>query len=615
MFCENCGHEMPDDSVFCTVCGSRVSQESIEEPKKEESQAEEERTDSLESQPREDVPKKKIKKEKKKKLVIAGVAGGTVLTAGIVGFAAKDQIQNWYLKSFASPEEYMAHVLEENTDQLIKNLANSYGAYIDLLQGENGQGSIGLELEAGDEISALLSMVDPSLADLKKISLDVDYLTQKDQAGVQLGLGINGADILHMNVLSDQSNEKIYMQIPEWSDLYLGVALDYMDAEFSKEDLEVLETVLEKMPSEEVLERLLTTYTGVLYDSLDQVTKTEKTISAQGVSQKYTALTASIDGKYAYDVQVALIQQLKKDQDIQKLCKEYGELMGVSDLSDQLDQELDALLSDLQEEKEFYLQTGTVADITVLVDSQGDIAGVECEILETGAAINYHMPVSGSQFGYEFTIEADGMDYMSLTGKGTIKSDKLNGTFDFSVDDSLLDGAQMSAVLFTVEVKNYDLKKAKEGNLNGSFEITSDAVSELQNAALELNFQGSGKESSVSGVIKYGAQEIFTVRLTSGKGSDVHQIDIPDDSKVIDAADESALYSYVQDIDLEAYLKEVLEKTGLELDYEYYLYGLGDSYDDSDDDFYSDYYYYDEEYYSDDYDDDYYLDYYSDYVF
>ncbi|MBR6922398.1 MAG: zinc-ribbon domain-containing protein [Clostridia bacterium] len=36
MFCKNCGAQIPDGSVFCTECGTRVQEEPVQEPVQEE---------------------------------------------------------------------------------------------------------------------------------------------------------------------------------------------------------------------------------------------------------------------------------------------------------------------------------------------------------------------------------------------------------------------------------------------------------------------------------------------------------------------------------------------------------------------------------------------------
>ncbi len=41
MFCKNCGAQIPDGSVFCTECGTRVQEEPVQEPVQEEPVAQE----------------------------------------------------------------------------------------------------------------------------------------------------------------------------------------------------------------------------------------------------------------------------------------------------------------------------------------------------------------------------------------------------------------------------------------------------------------------------------------------------------------------------------------------------------------------------------------------
>ena len=193
------------------------------------------------------------------------------------------------------------------------------------------------------------------------------------------------------------------------------------------------------------------------------------------------------------------------------------------------------------------------------------------------------MPENGSDFGYLLTIASDDINTYSLSGSGQIDGDKLNGTYELSLADSI------SAI---IEVKDYDTVSAKEGNLNGNYKITfpsSDTDNEddyyssiLENFALVLDLNSEKDSGSVALSIENAGSTLGTLSITGGAGEAVEIPDLASLKDVYDANNNDDMNAYAATLDFTS-IMDNLSKAGVPDEVITYILSGGSATEDSSD--------------------------------
>ena len=110
---------------------------------------------------------------------------------------------------------------------------------------------------------------------------------------------VGGNQLLDFTVLVDSENGYMYFNLPQLKEQYVKFDLstlmssgDYND---TTEAMEMLSTFFESLPDDETSTEIISRYLTVIVESVDDVEQESDTITANGVEQKCTKLTATID--------------------------------------------------------------------------------------------------------------------------------------------------------------------------------------------------------------------------------------------------------------------------------------------------------------------------------
>ena len=170
-----------------------------------------------------------------------------------------------------------------------------------------------------------------------------------------------------------------------------------------------------------------------------------------------------------------------------------------------------------------------------------------------------------------------------MSGSGQIDGDKLNGTYELSLADSI------SAI---IEVKDYDTVSAKEGNLNGNYKITfpsSDTDNEddyyssiLENFALVLDLNSEKDSGSVALSIENAGSTLGTLSITGGAGEAVEIPDLASLKDVYDANNNDDMNAYAATLDFTS-IMDNLSKAGVPDEVITYILSGGSATEDSSD--------------------------------
>ena len=514
-----------------------------------------------------------------------------ICTAALLGTAV--------IPSTAFAADDYASIEKNAWAEEVKNMASSYAASIEESQAlvSGMQSDISLKIE--DSGRSLLGFVAPfDISWLNDITLANTVSFTDGKEGLLMKVLLNDNQICSLEYYLDPESQDVYMRIPELSDKYfktnLKEATDQQASniesdieELTPDDTDVdiptdnfasaysdsislsaslMSDLSSALPEASVIETLLDKYGSMLFDNLTEGESSQETLTAGDISQDCTVYEGQISSADAVKTATELLEAAKSDSDIESILNTWNDKLSSDEnlyesFTTAVDKGLNALKdTDTSDSEDSYLST------KIWVDENGRIAGRALEIQEgdtTTPILTWQMPENGSDFGYLLTIASDDINTYSLSGSGQIDGDKLNGTYELSLADSI------SAI---IEVKDYDTVSAKEGNLNGNYKITfpsSDTDNEddyyssiLENFALVLDLNSEKDSGSVALSIENAGSTLGTLSITGGAGEAVEIPDLASLKDVYDANNNDDMNAYAATLDFTS-IMDNLSKAGV----------------------------------------------------
>lgn len=581
MFCIKCGSQVEDNNKFCAVCGAKVE---TEEPCVHENTATEEldsnfyeQSSSAEPLSVEQKPSKKVKKHmsKKKKTVIGSIVTAAVAVIAVGTFFAWDYITNFAVKTFSSPTGYYHYVENKNVDNLAASIGGAIG------KGKGGSIKAGCSetctIEVGDKVIDYIAdesgLSVEQLKWLSNASISCDFAMVDGVCSISEKSLVGGNQLLDFNVIVDSENGYMYFNLPQLKEQYVKFDLstlmssdDYND---TTEAMEMLSTFFESLPDDETSTEIISRYLTVIVESVDDVEQESDTITANGVEQKCTKLTATIDEDTVKSILKALIKEFKNDEQLENIVKSMLVATGTSkeDADDMYDELIDSLSS--ADKSINSLDIGEFEfEIVSWVDASGSVIGRQIEIDDSDFYIYYLTARNGKDVGLEICL-GDGYDKFQIVGGGKLDGDKLNGSYSV-----ILSGDK----LINVQVKDYDVVLAEDGYINGTFIVSftetaaelledeagldSDIAEILPHLSLVTVIKADEKSTWFEAAVNYDSEML--VKLTCDLLiTEPTAIVIPSD--VFEAKDESDLEQFFSDVDAEAFIQH-LKDAGIPVD-------------------------------------------------
>lgn len=534
-----------------------------------------------------------------------------ICTAALLGTAV--------IPSTAFAADDYASIEKNAWAEEVKNMASSYAASIEESQAlvSGMQSDISLKIE--DSGRSLLGFVAPfDISWLNDITLANTVSFTDGKEGLLMKVLLNDNQICSLEYYLDPESQDVYMRIPELSDKYfktnLKEAADQQASniesdieELTPDDTDVdiptdnfasaysdsislsaslMSDLSSALPEASVIEALLDKYGSMLFDNLTEGESSQETLTAGDISQDCTVYEGQISSADAVKTATELLEAAKSDSDIESILNTWNDKLSSGEnlyesFTTAVDKGLNALKdTDTSDSEDSYLST------KIWVDENGRIAGRALEIQEgdtTTPILTWQMPENGSDFGYLLTIASDDINTYSLSGSGQIDGDKLNGTYELSLANSI------SAI---IEVKDYDTVSAKESNLNGNYKITfpsSDTDNEddyyssiLENFALVLDLNSEKDSGSVALSIENAGSTLGTLSITGGAGEAVEIPDLASLKDVYDANNNDDMNAYAATLDFTS-IMDNLSKAGVPDEVITYILSGGSATEDSSD--------------------------------
>lgn len=611
MFCMYCGKPTEGEQKVCAECAAARSRtgapQSAPVTQKAEPFAEEAfQLNTPAAKPAK--PAKAAKKPGKVGLIVAAVAAVVVVAVLAVVLLAP----GFFARNFASPEDYMEHVEKKTVEQVADMVSDVYGSVAGKAEQKANGASLDVHLQMGDSLLSGLMMgmtgsdLDMDLSWLKDIALEIDAATEGDMAKGDIGIGLGSQRILTMSVLWDMAEQAAWIGIPELNDTYLSMDMDEiyeasgMDMADFMDQQENLEKVLEKLPSEEVINELLNKYMAIALSHIDDVEKDTKTVEVDDIEQELTELTAKIHEEDILEMAVDMLETLKDDKQAQELFAvvvELGTMMAPSyemvwndamgtyeyvpvtediDAQEMLEEFIDEGLDTLEDmiddaKKSNYIKVKTY------INNSDEVVGRTISVSGQEEEISYITVWDGDEFEFEALLGE-----VEITGKGSREKGLIEAEYVLNAE---------GMEVLTLEVSDWDEKQAEAGYLCGTlrlapsdmllneimYDLDYSVASMLSGSDLALEIDLNMTEESSAAGVKLMADRTMLLGVTfSVATSEGEKVSAPANevALIVDGMpNEEALQNWILDMDFDALLKN-LRAAGVPSD----LVGILESY-------------------------------------
>ena len=520
MYCKNCGSKLEEGYTFCKECGSPVENQTSEEISVQQTPVAEETpvvtlTDVDTSADGTVVEPAGKPKKSKKGIAIALAA---VIALGGVAFAARDAITAFFV-GFSSPEKQLQYSYAKLAGDISETYGDIYSEYEESVN-ESAGVDASIDLEVSETV---MNMISYDLDEIGKLTVDYSVDAESStKMSTDMTFKYAGKELFGCRMYMDMEDEVMVFGMPGITDECFEYDLSELGYEMEA-SLAAMENMEKILPSEKLVKKVAPLLVEKAFLEIDDVDESDDELTVNGVSQDATCLEATIDSATVYKMGIAVLEELKDNKDVKKYIRglpksleDFAESMGedlpdgdefYDEYVDALDEAIDSTKSGLKYIKENDYNE-EIAVVNTWVDSSFNILAIEFAVDDSeffmGKAENKGK--SGIEISYK-----DRYDSVEFIGESVEKNGFADADFTFDVD---------GYELFTVKVKDYDVKGAEKGKYKGSVEIVlkEDLMYELgsydvDEMAIDLSFDYNDKTSKLVAGLEIEGIEIATLSL------------------------------------------------------------------------------------------------------
>ncbi len=553
LFCEKCGNQIEEGSTFCGACGAPVNEPS------EQSQATPVAEDVApveENIPMDDFSSDEyLGKKKKRGMPIWAKIGLPVVALALVAVIILNISTIWgtLLKWVGSGESYFRFVQSKAIDEMSENFVDNYYSAI---KGETNEvkTTVSMGMTVDESLGGTIGLDSEVLDVINDAEFVATLNSKSEKIGADVALNLSNKEVLSLETIIDAGSESIYFTVPEIIDSYMKAELDTSDMDVS---FDILNEAFATLPEDDDMQELITKYTNIVFECVEEVDKDSYTIKIEGVEQNCTSLSFELTDELATDMAKAVLKEAQDDETIKAVIKDMEKALDTDEdaygaFSDAIDEALDEL-------GDYEAEDITLAEITEFVNSSHEIIGFEIEAEDQ--TVFFATAVDGDEVAAEINF----FNEVILAGKGSVEDDLLSGKFALETSGK---------ELVELKISNYDVKLAEKGKFAGNIKLSltedgidmldSEAASvfKLLNPVIELDVKHPEDNKCEIKLNLLGSSDTillgFNVTVVNSDKAD--NISVPKDA--VDVNDDEAMAELAESIDLNKIL-EKLEDAGI----------------------------------------------------
>ena len=310
-------------------------------------------------------------------------------------------------------------------------------------------------------------------------------------------------------------------------------------------------SILENLPEANSLQNVLTRYSKIILDNIEDQGSTSETVSAGAVQQDLTVSEGHITQKSAKSLLQAVLSTAKTDSELESIVENWTAIMNNPDYT------YDAFVDSIAELEGALVDDDTDAaglTLRAWTDDAGNVVGQQLLWKDGNIEqnfITYLKTSAGTESGYLLKLAGD-EDGILLEGSGKIADDLLNGTYTLTMDGS---------EIAIIDVADYDTAAIKDGVWNGTYIISGSAYETEDGEEtdtlnkMQLIFGSDGmdnKNLSVRCSLVNNGAYLGTLFFTSDMENGIESVDPASLNDVYDFNDPDQAAAYTESINLDA---------------------------------------------------------------
>lgn len=491
-------------------------------------------------------------KSKKMKVILASIASVLVVTivAGIIWW---DDIS---FNLFASSDEKFQTIQADSVESLVGSMAgtlNTVSDVVEVVSAVSGNGEISdgnvlmgmngasIEIKLGkdikenlidsindsitdaamydiddsfgmvalDDIGLDLSVIDSSVIEwIDSIGIDGEVIIDKKAFSIDYGYTLNSVDIAKAQCTFEYDGGNLYLSAPGLLEKSLVVEglMDELDIDFLASEFEQFAEMLKIIPDEDVIESLANKYIKCIINAIDDVKETSQTVTVNGVSQKLSVYSVTIDEEDVVNIIKALMKQVRDDKQLHQIIVDVAEFAGEDG-----NEIVDMLVESVDEGLQMMNSTDMTAnmppvDIEVKLYADGREA-VGMSVAAEDVEMSYLNVTGSGKVATELMFVTPDGEF-GFSGSGKKSGEKVDGEYSINIDGQ-------DIVKFTT--KGLDMNKLSQGDLEGS--ITVSLSEDIKNISSMFGDFGEFLDYSIvlTGKSEGNNAHSFDISLNNGK--------------------------------------------------------------------------------------------------
>ena len=470
-------------------------------------------------------------------------------------------------------EEYLQKLYENDLGAAIDSIGDVYGQILGGMSSGNAAsaaagGKTDMTLTLGEDLRDMLeqAIFGGDIGDmsfLSKINLGMDVGMSGDTQKMQMTLGLNGQQIVTLNMLMKMADSIMYVAAPELNDGWLKFDMGEMmpagSASGMMNSAATMTALADALPDAETLTKVLDRYLNLVLPELDNVEQTSAAVDAGGLRQECTALTLKIYEADALAIAKAVLNTAKDDADLKKIIEDVAkavEDMAGEDIgADGAYIDFKEGITDALDELNSITETDTEDPITLVtyVDKNHNVIGMKLSMPGYGnrGMAYYYTITQGDKTGFDMGVldsqTTDEYDFR-ISGSGFKRDGKDHGDYTLTIEGK----EYISVAIRDMDVESGTLTLTPTETM--VYDLGLNALP-FKNLAVQVKLGGDGMELNVLSENKLLAGLALKAIQSAGPN-------LSEPSNATDAMDSAAMQSWAEKLDLTKVLDN-LEKAGV----------------------------------------------------